>query len=360
MKTSYACTVCFLSIVSFAASAVAEEKLRWAELPPLPNELGVAGPFVGVHTTEQHDVLIIAGGANFPRPVWDNQKQWLNEIHVLEKQGGKYHWHNGGQLPRAIAYGASVSTADGVVCIGGNDAANVYRDVFRLRWDGEKIQRKKLPDLPEAVAFSQAAMIDNVVYLVGGQTGSGLDSATDKLWSLDLSQTENGDRVQWKTLKPLPGKTRALHMVAAQRNGESSCLYAIGGRRENDRQEVEFLRDVWEYHPSKQRWRERRSAPVVMMAGTAIGVGQSHIYVPGAADSKDFYRVEELKDRHPGFPKKAYVYNTLSDTWAAAGDTPLTQVTTIPALWHGEIIVPTGEIRPRVRTPKIFRVKPLP
>ena len=39
--------------------------LDWRPLPDLPNELGVAGPFVGVH----NGALIVAGGANFaPRP----------------------------------------------------------------------------------------------------------------------------------------------------------------------------------------------------------------------------------------------------------------------------------------------------
>ena len=38
-----------------------QNKISWAELPPLPNELGVAGPFVGVH----RERLIVAGGANF-------------------------------------------------------------------------------------------------------------------------------------------------------------------------------------------------------------------------------------------------------------------------------------------------------
>ncbi|MGB0741144.1 MAG: hypothetical protein ACPGXX_13810, partial [Planctomycetaceae bacterium] len=51
------------------ASGFADEPqmLTWQELPELPDDLGVAGPFAGVH----NDALIVAGGANFPRPVWD-------------------------------------------------------------------------------------------------------------------------------------------------------------------------------------------------------------------------------------------------------------------------------------------------
>lgn len=36
--------------------------MEWEELPDLPNQLGVAGPFVGVH----NDALILGGRANFP------------------------------------------------------------------------------------------------------------------------------------------------------------------------------------------------------------------------------------------------------------------------------------------------------
>ncbi len=92
--------------------------LDWRQLPDLPDALGVAGPFVGVH----NDALIVAGGANFPQPVWENEKVWHDRIHVLTKTDDGYPWKSGGTLPRPIAYGAAVSTPDGVVCMGGNDA----------------------------------------------------------------------------------------------------------------------------------------------------------------------------------------------------------------------------------------------
>ncbi len=113
--------------------AVADEKpaesramLQWSELPALPDELGVAGPFAGVH----NDALIVAGGANFPKPVWENDKVWHDAIYVLTRSGEDYVWKDGGKLPRPLAYGAAVSTADGVVCIGGNDADETFSDVF--------------------------------------------------------------------------------------------------------------------------------------------------------------------------------------------------------------------------------------
>ena len=46
--------------------------MRWEPLPVLPDALGLGGPVVGVH----NDALIVGGGANFPEPVWENEKVW--------------------------------------------------------------------------------------------------------------------------------------------------------------------------------------------------------------------------------------------------------------------------------------------
>ena len=131
-------------------------KLDWTSLPDLPDELGVAGPLVGVHS----DALIVAGGANFPRPVWDNDKIWYDSIHVLVREDGGYAWKPGGTLPRPTGYGASVSTPDGVVCIGGNDGAATFQEVFVLRWDAkaQRITRVDYPSLPQPCAYGQAVV----------------------------------------------------------------------------------------------------------------------------------------------------------------------------------------------------------
>ena len=105
--------------------------LEWnaiSELPPSGDQsesLGVAGPFVGV----SNDVLIVAGGANFPKPYWGEAEVWHDDIWVLDKSGD---WHPGGKLPRPIGYGSSVTTDLGVLCMGGNDASQTYDDVFLL------------------------------------------------------------------------------------------------------------------------------------------------------------------------------------------------------------------------------------
>ena len=88
--------VCGAALISAVASSAQGQEFTWTPFTQLPNELGVAGPFVGV----SGDVLIVAGGANFPRPVWETSKVWCDDIFILERVGEDLKWRNGGRLPR--------------------------------------------------------------------------------------------------------------------------------------------------------------------------------------------------------------------------------------------------------------------
>jgi N-acetylneuraminic acid mutarotase len=68
----------------------------------------VAGPFVGI----SGDALIIAGGANFPSPVWQSTKVWHDDIYVLVRDSaglisadGSYRWITRQKLNKPVAYG---------------------------------------------------------------------------------------------------------------------------------------------------------------------------------------------------------------------------------------------------------------
>ncbi|MHC4157227.1 MAG: galactose oxidase, partial [Planctomycetota bacterium] len=107
--------------------------LQWRELPDLPDALGVAGAFSGVSS----GALIVGGGANFPEPLFKDgqvnplaKKIWWDHVYVLAGPDGQ--WRESGTLPRPLAYGASVTTAEALICIGGSDAERHYSDVFKL------------------------------------------------------------------------------------------------------------------------------------------------------------------------------------------------------------------------------------
>src|SRR5690606_26857502 len=111
-----------------------KDLFRWDELKlPTPkdiqNQSGLAGAFSGV----SNGVLIIAGGANFPdTPAWDGgAKVWWNDNYVLIKDGETFGWANvESKLTKPVAYGVSIATADGLLCIGGTNQTGELAEVF--------------------------------------------------------------------------------------------------------------------------------------------------------------------------------------------------------------------------------------
>ena len=339
-------------------------------LPPLPDPLGVAGPFVGV----DGDAVIVAGGANFAPPVWEADKVWHDAIWVLLASGQEAgpRWLAGGQLERPLGYGVSVSTSKGIVCAGGNDATTAFADAFLLTWNDEQqqVEHRPLPPLPQPSAYGSAAAIGDTVYVAAGTPSSSLADATPRFWSLDLSG-DDASHWAWQELPAWPGPARGFGIMAAQHNGEAACVYLISGRRESEEGEVELLRDVYEFCPARhlqnttRGWRQRADLPRCVMAGTGVALGQSHLLVLGGDDGSLFGKADILRDDHPGFPAEALAYHTITDTWTPVAGMPAAPVTTTavrlgPDPLLDPIILPTGEIRPRVRTPAVWslRLKP--
>ncbi len=328
----------------------------WQALPDLPDALGVAGPFAGVH----NDALIVAGGANFPQPVWESEKVWHDAIHVLVRQDDQWVWIDGGKLDKPMAYGAAVSTPLGVLCMGGNHAEQTFDDVFLLQWDAQqqRVHTVVFPELPRPCAYGGATLLGDTVYLAGGQYGPELGTAMANFWSLDLSQREDAEKFGWQQRDGCPGGWRAFNITVAQHNGYEDCVYVISGRRHRH-QKMTFLKDTWEYTPSTDLWRRRADVPRCVMAGNGIDIGQSHIAVLGGADGSLFSQSDELRDEHPGFPKEALMYHTITDTWSSGRAIPANHVTTTAVKWDDAIIIPSGEVRPRVRSANIWSVQPI-
>ena len=56
--------------------------------------------------------------------------------------------------------------------------------------------------------------------------------------------------------------------------------------------------------------------------------------------------------------KSPRAYNVEADAWSLLGSTPAPHVTTPLVYWQGMHVVPSGEIRPGVRSPKVYGVRP--
>ncbi|WP_341840227.1 hypothetical protein [Chitinophaga caseinilytica] len=128
---------------------------HWDTLPAIPDEKGFAGSFAGV----SNGALLVAGGSNFPgsgTPWNGGVKTWYDKVFVLEDANGG--WKEAGKLPRPLGYGVSITTDDGLLCIGGSNAEGHYADVFLLRWKNGALETIPFPPLPFPLANSCGAM----------------------------------------------------------------------------------------------------------------------------------------------------------------------------------------------------------
>jgi N-acetylneuraminate epimerase len=322
-----------------------DDLLQSAQLAALPDTEGFAGPFAGVCDGR----LLVAGGANFPDKMpWEGgTKVWYDRVFVLESPEDQ--WTEIGKLPRPLGYGVSISTEDGVVCIGGSDANQHFSDCFRIAFQNDKLTTVALPSLPSTCANACGVLWGNKIYIAGGLESPTSTSTLKTFWSLDISDPN----AQWKSLEPWPGPARMLATAAIQ----DDSFFLISGtdlKVGSDGKVVrEYLRHAYRYHPTGG-WTQIADLPRAAVAAPtpAPALGQSTILMIGGDDGTlvDF----DPPEKHPGFPKSILSYDTATDTWRNEGEVPIGHVTTTMVRWKDRFIMPSGEVRPGKRSPKIW------
>ena len=325
-----------------------DSALVWEQLPSLPQSAGLGGPFAGVSNGR----LLVAGGANFPHePPWQGgHKLWYDTIYALSEPDAR--WQEAGKLGRPLAYGVSLTTPAGVVCIGGSDARQHYRDVFLLKWSEGRVQIKPLPALPRPMANGCGALLDNTIYIAGGIEAPNSTNALLTFWALGLASPTPA----WHELLPWPGPPRMLAVAAAL---DGAFYLASGTDLYPDRDGKparRYLTDAYRYRPGAG-WKRLADIPrpAVAAPSPAPALGKSRFLVLSGDDGSklDFTPL----DQHPGFATDILAYDTLKDAWASIGKVPATQVTVPVALWRGRYVLPNGEVRPGVRTPAVWSFK---
>lgn len=341
--------------------------VRWEELPAIPDANGFAASFAGTVDGS----LVVAGGANFPdsRPWNGGTKTWYDRIFILDSPTSAWREETT-RLPRPVAYGTSLTLPQGVLCVGGNDAHSHFSDVFLLQKGSSGIVVKTLPSLPLPLAYCAAALMNGRVYVAGGQENETLPPQ-NVFFEMDTSPPISEWR--WKSLAPCPGRARILPVAAAQ----DGAFYLIGGAdlvfgsKKKTVLVREYLRDAWRYKPGAG-WDKIAPLPwpVVAAPSPAPNIGDSYFYILGCDDGElsSNHHVFTLKDRHPGFRRDILVYDTVADKWQATGKryfkagedpegnpnaTRWAAIVTPAVEWNGRIIIPGGEARPGVRTPRV-------
>ncbi len=330
--------------------------LNWYELPPVPDARGFAGSFAGV----QNGALIVAGGTHFiDKMPWEGgTKLWYDTIFALEKPDGA--WRVIGKLPKANGYGVSITTPEGLVIVGGGNATEHFREVFWLK------NNAPLPPLPKPCAFMAGCVLDNVIYIACGIETPTATSAMNTFWSLDLKNPN----VKWQELPPCPGKPRILACMAAADGAVHLFSGAALSAGPDGKPVREWLNDAWSYTPpcsggrqsadpdgrlrsSATGWKKLPAMPRASIAApNPAPVVDEKILIIGGDDGTNANF--EPKSKHPGFPRDILVFDLKSHSWSKDGVVPFSLVTTNAVLWDGQIVIPGGEARPGVRSPKIW------
>jgi N-acetylneuraminic acid mutarotase len=328
-------------------SAKAQPRFFWSQLPDLPDAFGLGGPFAGVSGGH----FLVAGGTNFPdAPLWKGGKKiWHDAVYLLPSVSS--HWRKAGTLPRRIAYGVSVSTDRGLVCIGGTDAHRHYADVCLLKVSREMLSARSLPPLSTPMAYGCGALLDGVLYVAGGMEAPDSTAAMRRFWALDL----HASPLQWRELDPWPGPARML-AVAAVQNGAFFLISGVALVADHVGRSIRsYLRDAYRFSPAAG-WSPIADVPkpVVAAPSPAAPFARSKILVLGADDGSTagFQPLQA----HPGFSKEMFIYDTQANSWTHTNGAPISCAAVPMVEWNQRFVIPSGELRPGVRSPQVWAV----
>jgi solute:Na+ symporter, SSS family len=273
-----------------------------------------------------------------------------------------------------------------------------------LSWDAtaRALRRTELPPMPEPLSFMAGALLGDTFYVAGGQTTMKDAVPSSVFWSLDLSKRDRPADFKWAVLPAWSGPPRILPVAAVQRSARGEEFFLFSGRRPQAGRATEILSDAYAFDPKTRTWRtlppvgDGTKRGLSVMAGSAAAFGDNDVLLFGGDRGELFLELEahdlaiaaaraklavtspdvratlegEINKRldakriiygaHRGFAREVLAYNTRDNTWRNADRSPLPPQVTTLAVPHGNsIILPSGEIKPGIRTPAIVRVTPV-
>lgn len=356
--------------------------LNWdiaANLPNLDNHpnLGYAGPVTGMMNSH----LLIAGGANFPEkmPWFGGQKKYYDQIYLYKRHStGISLTPTQSRLPHPIAYAAICPSKNEIYYAGGENENGLSNLVFKISWQKEhqQIAFESLPNLPFALTNGSATCIDDKMYIVGGESKTGV---SDKMLVLDLKHISLG----WKEIAILPKPVSHSVVLSSKKNG-SSMIFIMGGRKKTSSGVSDLYQSCWSYNINTGEIINLNSLPISLSASTGAIVQDNQLLIFGGDSGETFHQVETLiasinqtvdpikKDsllgiknslqiHHPGFNNQIFRYQINMDKWDVIGSIPFAvPVTTTAVKWDNQIFFPSGEIKAGIRSPYILVAKNLP
>ena len=321
------------------------ETMRVTDLKAIPDAAyakGVSAPFCGAI----QDVLVVAGGANFPdRSLLEGgAKRVYADIWAKAPHGRR--WVHAGVLPDSTAYGATFAVDSALVLAGGNICGAPTDRVYELRLRYGKAVLRTLPQLPMPMEQCGWTRDGDRLYLVGGIGTTGVYACTV------------GEYV-WSKVADLPEPL--VQPVAFASDGK---LFVWGGFNPETLAVSDRGRCL-----DDALWRETAAIPdggtFVGAAGATLPDGR--LVVVGGVNRAIFARAlhNTPEDRIPYLSKEPAEYQFRQDVFAFDPEAETWEtLDTVPACAlagpglavrpDGGLYVAGGELKPGVRSPRIL------
>ena len=332
-----------LALAVIGLAACKTETMKVTELKPIPDAAyakGVSAPFCGV----VGDVLVVAGGANFPDKslLEGGAKRVYADIWACEAGD----WVHAGVLPDSTAYGATFAVDGALILAGGNVCGVTTDKVYELKLQEGKAVLRALPPLPVPMEQGGWTRDGDKLYLVGGVGTTGVYACTVGAY-------------EWTKVADLPEPL--VQPVAFASGGK---LYVWGGFNP-ETLEVSDKGIVLE----GGAW--RATAPIpdegTFVGATGATLPDGRLAVVGGVNRAIFARAlhNTPEDRIPYLSKEpaeyqfrqaVYAFDPVTETWAQPGSVPACALAGpgVAAFGANALYVAGGELKPGVRSPKIF------
>ena len=115
--------------------------------------------------------------------------------------------------------------------------------------------------------------------------------------------------------------------------------------------ERRYLSDAYRYDP-RNGWKRIADLPrPVVAAPSPAPVDATGFYLLGGDDGS---QVGVAPDKHRGFGKQVLRFDKKTAKWVEAGELPAPRVTVPLVTWNKAWVIPSGEVRPGVRSPEVW------
>lgn len=321
---------------------------------------GTAGMLSGV----SNGYIVVGGGANFPEdgPALGGAKKSYPDIYVLKPENGQLVEVNHTTLDHEIAYGASITTDDGIYYVGGSTAEGQGNKVLLVKADDAgEITVDVVGELPFTFSDGFAALKDDVLYVGAGKMDG---EATNRVFSVDLNTKETTE------LEAVPNEATRTQCVS-QLLGDDIYVFSGGDQ-------VAYT-DGYRYSIEENSWEQVSDVQIGEEKISLLGAGSvklnDHSMLVIGGFNKGVYdnavaQMAELKDEALSQFKLNYfgadpsellwnrnvlIYDTDANTWTSIGEVPFDAPCGEALILDGDRIYSiNGEIKPGTRTKHMY------